>query len=72
VVKKRLLAEGLDRLLHSNRQYLDLSSIEFDGSHTPAKNGRDAVGYQGRKSCNTTNALFMCDNQGVILGMSTP
>ena len=25
-----------------------------------------------RKACKTTNALFMSDNQGVILGMSTP
>jgi transposase len=59
-------------ILSSNHQYLDLSSVEFDGSHTPAKNGGDAVGYQGRKACNTTNALFISDNQGVILGMSTP
>jgi transposase len=59
-------------ILSSNRQFLDLSSAEFDGSHTPAKNGGDAVSYQGRKACNTTNALFLSDNQGVILGMSTP
>lgn len=59
-------------ILKENRNFLDLSSAEFDGSHTPAKNGGDAVGYQGRKGSNTTNALFMCDNQGVMLGMSTP
>lgn len=59
-------------ILTQNRQYLDLSSVEFDGSHTPAKNGGDAVGYQGRKACNTTNALFLSDNQGVMLAMSTP
>lgn len=64
-------------ILSSNRQYLDLSSVEsggvpLDGSHIPAKNGGDAIGYQGRKACNTTNALFMSDNQGVVLGMSTP
>ncbi|AFK04322.1 transposase IS4 family protein [Emticicia oligotrophica DSM 17448] len=59
-------------ILNKNLKHLDLSSIEFDGSHTPAKNGGDAIGYQGRKACNTTNALFMSDNQGVILGMSTP
>ena len=59
-------------ILTKNRQFLDMSSVEFDGSHTPAKNGGDAVGYQGRKACNTTNALFMSDNQGVILAMSTP
>ena len=59
-------------ILAKNRQYLDLSSAEFDGSHTPAKNGGDAVGYQGRKACNTTNALFLSDNQGVMLSMATP
>lgn len=59
-------------ILSQNRQHLDLSSAEFDGSHTPAKNGGDAVGFQGRKACNTTNALFMSDSQGVMLAMSTP
>lgn len=59
-------------ILKENRKYLDLSSVEFDGSHTPCKNGGDAVGYQGRKACKTTNALFMSDNQGVMLAMSTP
>jgi transposase len=59
-------------LLSKNLKYLDLSSVEFDGSHTPAKNGGDAVGYQGRKACNTTNALFVSDNQGVMMAMSTP
>ena len=59
-------------ILTKNRQYLDLSIVEFDASHTPAKNGGDAVGYQGRNACNTTNALFLSDSQGVMLSMSTP
>ena len=59
-------------ILTKNREYLNMSSVEFDGSHTPAKNGGDAVGYQGRKACNTTNALFLSDSQGVMLAMSTP
>ena len=59
-------------ILTNNLKHLDLSSIELDGSHTPAKNGGDAVGYQGRKAANTTNALFVSDNQGVMLAMSTP
>jgi transposase len=59
-------------ILTNNLQYLDLSSIELDGSHTPCKNGGDAVGYQGRKASNTTNALFVSHNQGVMLAMSTP
>jgi hypothetical protein len=33
-------------ILSQNLQFLDLSSAEFDGSHTPAKNGGDGVGYQ--------------------------
>ncbi len=59
-------------LLRKNPECLDLSSVQFDGSHTPAKNGGDAVGYQGRKACKTTNSLFLSDNQGVMLAMSTP
>jgi len=41
---------------------LDLSSIQLNGSHTPANNGGVAVGYQGRKAARTTNALFVVDN----------
>jgi transposase len=59
-------------ILTNNLKHLDLSSMELDGSHTPAKNGGDAVGYQGRKAAKTTNALYVSDNQGVMLAMSTP
>ena len=59
-------------ILKENLKHLDLSSIELDGSHTPAKNGGNAVGYQDRKAANTTNSLFISDNQGVMLAMSTP
>ncbi|MEA5405601.1 transposase [Arcicella sp. DC2W] len=58
--------------MKENRQYLDLSSLSLDGYHTPAKNGGESVAYQGRKSCKTTNALFLTDNQGIVLSMSTP
>jgi transposase len=60
------------KILTTNLKQLDLSSIELDGSHTPCKNGGDAVGYQGRKAANTTNALFVSDRQGLLLAMSTP
>lgn len=59
-------------LLKANREHLDLSSLQLDGSHTPAKNGGQAIAYQARKAGNTTNALFVCDNQGVMLAMATP
>lgn len=59
-------------LLKANHSRLDLSSIQLDGSHTPAKNGGATVGYQGRKSCKTSNSLFLCDNSGQMLSVSSP
>lgn len=59
-------------LLTLNKSKLDLSSIQLDGSHTPAKRGGQAVGYQGRKKCKTTNALFLTDKRGTPLAISTP
>jgi len=60
------------QLLKLNKSKLDLSSIQLDGSHTPAKRGGQAVAYQGRKKCKTTNALFLTDKQGFPLAMSVP
>jgi transposase len=59
-------------LLARHHAYLDLSSAQLDGSHTPAKNGGEAVGYQKRKAGNTTNSLFLADNSGLMLAMATP
>ena len=60
------------RMLHLHRRLLDLSTVQLDGSHTPAKNGGTAVGYQGRKAARTTNALFLADNTGQPLAIATP
>ena len=46
-------------LLSCNKVYLDLSSTQFDGSHTPAKRGGEAVGYQGRKATKTSVILIV-------------
>lgn len=51
---------------------LDLSSVDLDGSHTPAIRGGDGAGYQGRKKRKTTNALYLTDRQGLPLAMSEP
>lgn len=59
-------------LLRQNPRLLDLSSVQLDGSHTPAKNGGAHVGYQGRKKARSTNALFLCDNEGMPLSLATP
>ena len=58
--------------LRLHRRALDLSSVQLDGSHTLAKNGGAAIGYQGRKAGRTTNALFLADNQGLPLAAATP
>ncbi len=59
-------------LLKANRRYLDLSCMHLDGSHTLAKNGGQAIGYQAQKSAKTTNSLFLSDNQGIMIAMSAP
>ena len=60
------------KLLSLNKATLDMSSVEFDGSHTPAKRGGEAIAYQNRKKAKTTNALFLTDKQGIPLAMSEP
>ena len=60
------------KLLCKYKSFLDLSSVDLDGSHTPALKGGQEVGYQGRKKRKTTNALFLTDRQGLPLAMSEP
>jgi len=62
----------LDRHFKRYRDMFDLSSVDLDGSHTPAIRGGEAVEYQGRKKGRTTNALFLTDRQGLPLAMSEP
>lgn len=59
-------------ILKANRSLLDLSSAQLDGSQTPAKKQGEAIGYQGRKKCRTTNALFLSDKNGQPLSLATP
>ena len=49
-----------------------MSSVDLDGSHTPAIRGGEEDGYQGRKKRKTTNALYLADRKGQLLAMSTP
>ncbi len=59
-------------LLSKHRDKLDMSSVDLDGSHTRAMKGGEAIGYQGRKKTNTTNALYLTDRKGQPLAMSEP
>lgn len=54
------------------KHLLDLSSIQLDGTHTPAKRGGKSVAYQGRKKSKTTNPLIITDSQGIPLACSHP
>ncbi|MBI2270909.1 MAG: IS5 family transposase [Bacteroidetes bacterium] len=57
-------------VLNNHKDLLDMSSVQLDGTHTPSKRGGEAVDYQGRKKCKTTNLLIIADNQGVPLACS--
>ena len=60
------------QFLKVHKQDLDLSSVDLDGSHTPAIRGGAQVEYQGRKKRKTTNALYLTDRQGIPLAMGEP
>ncbi|MFZ9204147.1 MAG: IS5 family transposase [Candidatus Fonsibacter ubiquis] len=59
-------------ILGKNKSKLDLSSVDFDGSHTSAIRGGEEAEYQGRKKRKTTNALYLSDRQGLPLAISNP
>ena len=59
-------------VLNKYKHLLDMSSIQLDGTHTPAKRGGEAVGYQGRKKSKTSNMLIITDSQGIPLACSDP
>ena len=61
-----------EKILSDYRSKLDMSVVNLDGSHSPAKRGGDAVGYQGRKKSKTSNMLIFTDRQGVPIGWSEP
>ncbi len=60
------------KILRSHCREIDLSSSNLDGTHTPAKRGGEAVGYQKRKRAKTTNMLFLSDRRGMMLACSHP
>ena len=64
--------ESWIKFLNRHMAKLDFSSVDLDGSHTPAIRGGHGVEYQGRKKRKTTNALYLTDRQGLPLAMSQP
>lgn len=60
------------KILSKYKSLLDMSSIQLDGTHTPSKRGGEAVEYQGRKKCKTSNMLIITDNRGIPIACSDP
>lgn len=54
------------------KDFLNLSELNFDGTHTIAKKGGDKVSYQGRKKAKTTNILPVTDADGNIVATTDP
>lgn len=70
--KTAVLKKSWIGILEKNKSKLDLSSVDFDGSHTSAIRGGEETEYQGRKKRKTTNALYLIDRQGLPLAISNP
>jgi len=50
---------------------LNLSELNLDGTHIPAKKGGEAVAYQGRKKAKTSNILPIADGNGYIIATTS-
>ena len=62
----------MGKLFQQQRKLLDLSCLQLDGSQTLCKNGGACIGYQSRKAANSSNSLYLADNQGLMLACSYP
>ena len=56
-------------ILSRHRSFLDMSSVDLDGSHTTTLRGGECCGYQGRKKRTITNAIYVADRQGIPLAI---
>ncbi|MEM6260859.1 MAG: transposase [Bacteroidota bacterium] len=56
----------------TSKHFFDLSTAQLDGTHSPAKRGGEAVGYQKRKSAKTTNILLLTDKNGLVVASEKP
>lgn len=59
-------------LIRTNHAMLDLSLAHFDGTHSLAYRGGQAVGYQRRRRHKTTNTLWLVDRQGLVVSYLPP
>lgn len=50
---------------------MDLSTSSIDGSHTKTLREGEEARFQTRKMCKTTNSLYLTDNQGLPIAISS-
>lgn len=60
------------KFLAQCKSLLDLSTAQLDGTHSLAKRGGEAVGYQGRKKAKTSNILCLTDKNGLVVAWAKP
>lgn len=60
------------KFLAQFKSLLELSTAQLDGTHSLAKKGGEAVGYQGRKKAKTSNLLCITDKNGLIVAWGKP
>ncbi|MEN9917665.1 MAG: hypothetical protein RL662_101 [Bacteroidota bacterium] len=60
------------RVLDKNKLQLDLSTSSIDGSQTRGLLGGEQVEFQTRKMSKTTKSLYLTDNQGLTIAISSP
>lgn len=70
--KKQYFDNIHTELLAAQSSKLDLSIVNLDGSQTICKRGKEAISHKTRKMAKTTNSLYLCDNQGIVLAVSQP
>ena len=61
--------KGWGKILSRHRSFLDMFSVDLDGSHTTTLRDGECCGYQGRKKRTTTNAIYVADRQGIPLAI---
>ena len=63
---------AMSNLINQHKRLLNLQVGQLDGTHTTAKRGGEAVGYQGWKKQSTSNTLWLTDCKGLVAGFSQP
>jgi transposase len=68
-VKMGVFQKMFERLLHLQKDKLDIANLNLDGSHSYVKKACESAGYQHRKKGKTSNVLVMTESQGIPIAI---